>query len=94
MEIYKIILIAIAAAIGSLLLFMIIRTLCIRPKKTAFCGKRNFNIDKDKIAEDLSGAIQIPTVSMVEEYVGQDKPFKEFHDYLKKTFPEIGRAHV
>ena len=89
MGIYKIILIAIAAAIGSLLLFMIIRTLCIRPKKTAFLQKRNFNIDKDKIAEDLSGAIQIPTVSMVEEYVGQDKPFKEFHDYLKKTFPII-----
>lgn len=89
MEIYEIILIAVGAAIGAFLLFMIIRTICIRPKKIATSQKQKIDINKDKIAKDLSEAIQIPTVSMVEEYVGQDKPFKDFHAFLKKTFPII-----
>ncbi len=93
METYKIVLIAIAAAIGALLLFMILRTICIRPKKMPKHGDYpKLDLDKEKIAKDLSGAIQIPTVSMVEEYEGQDEPFKKYRQYLKTTFPLIHKT--
>lgn len=89
MEIYQIVLIAIAAAIGAVILFMILRTIFTRPPKSNAKQFTPVEADADKLLEHLSGAIQIPTVSMVEEFVGQDKPFLDFKKYLEKTFPLI-----
>ena len=50
METYKIVLIAIAAAIGALLLFMILRTMCIRPKKMPKHGDYpKLDLDKEGV---------------------------------------------
>ena len=92
MEIYQIVLIAIAAAIGAVILFMILRTIFTRPPKSNAKQFTPVEADADKLLEHLSGAIQIPTVSMVEEFVGQDKPFLDFKKYLEKTFPLIHKT--
>ena len=87
------ILYAIAAFIGALLIFMIIRTLCIHKPKYTYSVVKD-EIDVNLVAETLSNAIRIPTVTKYKESDDQSS-FIVFHDFLKNTFTEIfKRAEV
>lgn len=87
------ILYAILIAIGLLFVFMIIRTLIARPKKIPSAVPQP-EINESEIVNILSEAIKIPTVTKYKD--GDDQSsFPVFHEFLKKTFPEIfSRAKV
>ena len=72
-----------------LLLTMLIRTLLCKPKEIDAGEYKAREFDKDVIAKHLSEAVQIPTVSMVGEFEGVDKPFRDYHAWLEKTYPLI-----
>ena len=46
----------------------------------------------DTIAQHLSEAVQIPTISMVEEYVDNKQAFYDMHAWLEKTYPNIHKV--
>ncbi|MDR3292750.1 MAG: hypothetical protein LBT20_01440, partial [Clostridiales bacterium] len=55
--------------LGLLLLFLIVtitRTVLTKPRADAVTPLKPYGLDKDKIAAHLSGAVKIPTVSMVD----------------------------
>ncbi len=88
MNVGLIILYCILGAIGALLLFMIIRTLATRPKKLEVSKVVTADVDKNEVAEILSGAVRIPTVTAYNE--GDDQTiFLKYHEYLEKSFPLI-----
>lgn len=88
-----IILYCILGAIGALLIYMVLRAICMKKKKypTDYVPQE---VDKDEITNLLVGAIRIPTVTKYHE--GDDQSsFPIYHEYLKKSFPEIfKRAEV
>lgn len=43
----------------------------------------------DRVYENLSGAIQFPTVSMSEDAIPDSAAFHGFHEFLRKTFPLV-----
>ena len=75
-----------------LLTTMIIRTLLCKPQEIDAGEFKARDFDKDLIAKHLSEAVQIPTVSMVGEFEGQDKPFHDYHAWLEKTYPLIHKT--
>lgn len=82
-----IILYCLLGALGALVLFMILRTVFTRPKKKTI-ESVGYKVDKDEVAEILSGAVKIPTVTAYNEE--DDKtPFLKFHEYLAEKFPLV-----
>ncbi|MDD4839645.1 MAG: M20/M25/M40 family metallo-hydrolase [Clostridia bacterium] len=74
--------------IGLLLLIMVIRTICNKPKiKIGETPILREDLDKEKIAKHISEAVQIPTISMVEEYKDNTQAFLNYHKWLEKTYP-------
>ena len=71
---------------------MIIRTLLCKPKEIDAGEYKARDFDKNLIARHLSEAVQIPTVSMVGEFEGIDKPFLDYHAWLEKTYPLVHKA--
>lgn len=88
------ILYGILAALGALLLFMIVRTIVTRKPKKVSTGFRPTDVDEKEITDILVSAVRIPTVTKYKE--GDDQSsFPVYHEFLKKTFPEIfKRAEV
>lgn len=69
---------------------MILRTiLAKKPKQEKVPEVVTRDFEPCVLAEHLSAAIKIPTVSMVGEYTGVDKPFYDYREFLKKTYPLI-----
>jgi len=67
---------------------MIIRTLLTKNTQTAVMGGFvPFGADKDKIAEELSGAVKFPTVTLQDGNAKGGAVFLEFQKYLEKTYP-------
>lgn len=87
------ILYAVLACLAALIIYMVIKTALCKPKKFVSDYKPP-EIDKDEIVGILQNAIRIPTVTKFNE--GDDQSsFLVYHEYLKKTFPEIfKRAEV
>ncbi len=74
--------------IGAFLIFTIVRTVVTRPKDEKKAEVTAYEVDAQKAAEILSGAVRIPTVTKYNE--GDDQsPFLAYHEYLEKTFPHI-----
>lgn len=87
------ILYGVLAAFGALILFMIIRTMYFWKKKPSFSYEPQ-DVDVDEIADVLSKAVQIPTITKYNE-TDDESSFLVYHEFLKKTFPEIfSRAEV
>jgi len=77
-----------------LLLIVVGRTLWIPSKQIALLPHTPETMDAQKIARDLSGAIQFPTISWGEGGSAEQKhatqeAFQGFHVYLEKTFPRV-----
>ena len=77
------------AAVALLILIMLIRTLVFRPKDNVQEQKAEIELTSDKIAEHLSGAIKIKTVSTPDPDKTDWKEFEKFREYLIKTYPKI-----
>jgi len=74
-----------------LILFMIVRTAIAKPVGQISERPELDGPDKDKLTENLSKAVQIPTVSMqTAEF--PDRPFYDYADYLEKTYPLFHKA--
>ncbi len=72
--------------------FMLIRTLMCKPKEVEAGEFKARDFDADTVAQHLSQAVQIPTVSMIGEYEGLDKPFFDYHKFLEETYPLIHKT--
>ncbi len=75
--------------LGLLVAILLLNTIKAKPKEAAPQKAEPLNLDAEKLAEHLSGAIQIKTVSSATmEGVDQDA-FFGFHTYLEKTYPKL-----
>ncbi|MDR1940409.1 MAG: M20/M25/M40 family metallo-hydrolase, partial [Clostridiales bacterium] len=79
------------AVLAALLLVMILRTILTKPKPLDSGVFTPHPLDKDEIAAHLSGAIQIPTVSLADDSY-PDKPFLDYKKYIEETYPNFARA--
>lgn len=69
---------------------MILRTMLNRPKKSPISTlPMAEGIDGQKIAKHLSEAIQIPTITMVDEFSNNQQAFYDYHAFLERTYPLI-----
>ncbi len=89
MEIWAIILLFLTALILLLLFILIIRTLAFKSKQAVIPEASGELIDIPGSAERLSGAVQIQTVSNLDQSRVDYAPFTRFHDYLEKAFPLV-----
>lgn len=88
MDIFFHVLDAVLALFGLLVIIMLIRAFSNKPKiKRGEIAIETENLDKETISTHLSQAVQIPTISMVEEFKNNSKPFLDFHKWLEKTYP-------
>ena len=71
---------------------LVIRAICNRPKNNHPEKLEDPELDVDTIAQHLSEAVQIPTISMVEEYVDNKQAFYDMHAWLEKTYPHIHKV--
>lgn len=80
--------VCIAGAIVLFIAFLLIRAALTVPKKRAIEQKTEIEFDESVIAERISGAVKIPTVT-VQGDVTDYAPFLQYHEYLEKTFPNV-----
>ncbi len=80
--------ICIGGLVAALILFMVLRALFTRPKKSACEAFEPVNIDENVLAEHLSQAVKIPTVTVIHENQSFE-PFLKFHEFLERTYPTI-----
>ena len=83
------ILYTILVLLGLLIAVLFINTLRAKPKETLVKQAEALSLDENKLAQNLSGAVQIKTVSSA-TMEGVDKDaFFGFHKYLENTYPKI-----
>jgi len=80
--------IAIGAFFATLIAFMIIRTIIVKPEKMIEIDANLPKIDKDKVAKLLSGAVSYKTITMLDNS-GEGTVFFEFQKFLEKSFPLV-----
>lgn len=78
----------IIGAVAALLIFMIVRTLLVRKPEPTPSDYKKRDIDIDKVADHLVGAIRIKTVTMPNNDC-DGSIFYEYQAYLEKTYPLI-----
>jgi carboxypeptidase PM20D1 len=81
--------IACAGVIAALMVICLIRVFTCRPKGTLPSDPRQYALDKDVVAKHLSDAIRVKTVSYMEDNKIDFDQFTEFHNFLKRTYPNI-----
>ena len=80
--------ICIAGVCVAFILFLVLRAVFTTPKKMNIEEFTPEEIDPDTLAQHLSEAVQIPTVTVINE--GQSyEPFLKYHEFLEKTYPTI-----
>ncbi len=91
MSIAGIVCLSIFGALLCLILFMIVRTLLVKPVEEEHTPSTPVELDKDILAKHLSEAVQIPTVSL--ENINCDgSVFYKYHDFLEKTYPTFHKV--
>ncbi|HHU43817.1 MAG: M20/M25/M40 family metallo-hydrolase [Bacillota bacterium] len=83
-----IVLIALAGAFFVLIAFMILRALLTKPIEVQRGEYQPIKVNKERIAKKLSQAVQIPTLTVLDESMSY-QPFLDFHNFLEKAFPKI-----
>lgn len=80
--------IVVLSLLGALIALMLVRTLVARPKplpKTDYTPRK---INADEVARHLSGAVQIPTVTL-KSNDSDGSVFFRFQSYIEKTYPTV-----
>lgn len=76
-------------ALGLWLVISLIRAVFFVPKREDYGEMPHEDVDTERAVRNLSGAIQIPTISYPEEELVDWAQFEKFHAYLEKTYPLI-----
>ncbi len=76
------------AVVVALIVFMIVRALLVRKPAVKASDYVKRDIDVDKVADHLAGAIRIKTVTMPDNDC-DGSIFYEYQAYLEKTYPKI-----
>ena len=79
-----IVLIALAGAFFVLIAFMILRAL-LTNLEVQRGEYQPIKVNKERIAKKLSQAVQIPTLTVLDESMSY-QPFLDFHNFLEKAF--------
>ncbi len=83
-----IVLYCLLGALGALILFMVLRTVFTRKKPSTVQKVEPVEVSGEEMADILSGAIRIPTVTAYAE--DDDRSvFLRYHEYLAEKFPLI-----
>lgn len=91
MSTIHIILYTLLGLVAALIVFMVLRTVLIKP---IIIEKKEFKplkVDADRVAKRLSEAIKIPTVTVLDDTMSY-KPFLQYHKYLEDTFPSFHKT--
>ncbi len=83
----KIILLIILAALGLFILITAIRAAFFKIKRPEITPMPKENIDEARVQRHLTQAIQIKTISNVDESKVDWNEFERFHDFLKREYP-------
>jgi len=78
---------AILAAVVILAAVLLGRTAAFRSRRYTVEPEPGIEIDVEKAAKRLSGAIKIPTITASDPKKADRAPFKQFIDYLEQAFP-------
>lgn len=81
--------------LGILVLLMVVvlvRTVLHKPVSQALVKPVEVVVDEALIAEHLSQAIQLPTVSFETPKDGNNEVFDRFIDWVKQTYPEVNQV--
>lgn len=82
----SIVLVSTAAAFCALIIFMIVRTALHKPHLIETRSFEPIKVDKERIAQKLSEAVQIPTVTVTEQS-NDYSVFSRYREYLEAAFP-------
>ena len=74
--------------VGALILFMLVRTLLTKKPKLEDKNYTPHDVDLDRVASHLVGAVQIPTITM-NNNDEDGSVFYEYQAYLEKCYPKI-----
>jgi carboxypeptidase PM20D1 len=85
-------LLLIAAAATLLSAVILIRTMLHTPIPQDGIETAQIPVDEGVIAEHLSQAIQIPTISFQSNNDGEIQPFTDFIEWVKLTYPEVNQS--
>ncbi|HHW74161.1 MAG TPA: M20/M25/M40 family metallo-hydrolase [Firmicutes bacterium] len=83
---------AILAAVVILAAVLLGRTAAFRSRRYTVEPEPGIEIDVEKAAKRLSGAIKIPTITASDPKKADRAPFKQFTDYLEQAFPVAHKA--
>jgi carboxypeptidase PM20D1 len=85
------ILIFIAAALGLLLAFILIRALLFRPYPQKAVPPFTLEIDQDRAVENLTKMIRCKTVSYLDTSLEDEGEFEKFRALLQECYPQVHR---
>lgn len=91
MSIGAIVGIAIAAVVVLFVLALVIRTALNKPTHKPVELATPAKVDKDRVVKHLQEAIQIPTVSMVDDYIDNEQAFIDYRNWLEKAYPLLNQ---
>lgn len=80
--------ISIASSILVFLAFMIVRTLLARPEKVIEIDSSLPQVDRNRVTELLSKAVQFETVTLIDN-IGDGTVFLDYQKFLEESFPLI-----
>ncbi|MBS7361186.1 MAG: hypothetical protein KIG24_02495, partial [Oscillospiraceae bacterium] len=80
------ILYAILIILAVFIVITLIRAAFYVPKKNGYEPLPKENVDTERVAKHLSGAIQIPTVSYPDHDLVDWAQFEKFHKYLEDSY--------
>ena len=86
------ILYGILIALGIFIVITLIRAIFFVPKKRETKPLEKENVDVERVAKHLSGAIQIPTVSYPEKDKVDWSQFEKFHKFLEESYPLLHKT--
>lgn len=73
---------------ATLITFMLIRTVVVKPEKQIEIDANLPHVDKEKVANLLSKAVSYKTVTLIDDE-GDGSVFLEFQKFLEKSFPLV-----
>ncbi len=83
---------ALPAAVLILAAVILTRAVAFRSRRYAAEREKGIEIDVDRAAERLSGAVRIPTITASDPKKAERAPFEQFIKYLEQAFPAAHAA--
>jgi carboxypeptidase PM20D1 len=81
-----------AAAFVLLLAVLLIRAAAVGSRRAAVSPIPSVAVDEAAVAGRLAGGLRFRTVSTEDPAAADDAPLREFHDYLRRSYPRLHAA--